>query len=380
VLVLRHRAAGDLLLTTPALRALRAGFPAARIDILVARGTGELLQGNADVDRILELNRRSLLAQASRYAALARGHYDLVLDMVSNPRSAFMAALTRAPIRVGYDIPGRSAAYTVRVPREPVGPDGPIARYAPEGPLDLVRAIGLKPRGLTLTLHVAPEAEAWAEAWFRRSGLGARPVVACLPAGTWPSKTWSKERFAAVMDGLHDSADILWLWGPGEENLARDCGARMTSPSTLAPPAGWQELAAIVKRCALLVSNDSGPKHLAVALGVPTVTIFGPTHPVAWQPPSGPHAVVEATGLDCLHCNHTQCPLPGERHMRCMRDVTVERVLEDVRNGVVSIESAERDYKVAIDAAGTGVDMARTNQLRAATPNKVTKPTSEPCE
>lgn len=330
-LVLRHRAAGDLLLTTPALRALRAGLPDARIDILVARGTEAILDGNPDVDRVLTLDRRSLLQQASRYADLARGGYDLVLDMVSNPRSAFMAALTRAPIRVGYDIPGRSGAYTVRVPREPVGPEGPIARYAPEGPLDLVRALGLTARGLTLTLRVAPEATARADAWLRHAGLGGRPIVACLPAGTWPSKTWIPERFAAVMDALQDSADALWLWGPGEEELALGARARMKASSTMAPAAGWQDLAALLRRCALLVSNDSGPKHLAVALGVPTVTIFGPTHPVAWQPPSGPHAVVEAWGLDCLHCNHTRCPLPGERHMRCMRDVTIERVVEACR-------------------------------------------------
>src|SRR5207237_1151905 len=190
VLVLRHRAAGDLLLTTPALRALRAGLPSAEIDILVARGTGELLRGNRDVDRVLELDRRSLLAQASRYADLARGRYDLVLDMVSNPRSAFMAALTRAPLRVGYDIPGRGGAYTIRVPREPIGPEGPIVRYAPEGPLDLVRALGLESRGLALGLQISAEARAWAEGWLRGRGLGARPIVACLPAGTWASKTW----------------------------------------------------------------------------------------------------------------------------------------------------------------------------------------------
>lgn len=330
-LVLRHRAAGDLLLTTPALRALRAGLPRATIHVLVSRGTEGLLRGNPDVDRILTLDRRSVFGQAARYASLARGGYDLVLDMVSNPRSAFMAALTRAPIRVGYDIPGRRGAYTVRVPREPRGPDGPIVRYAPEAPLDLLRAIGIEPRGLTLTLHVAPEARARIDAWMRGCGLGARPLAGCLPSGTWPSKTWIPERFAATMDSLHDAADVLWLWGPGEEGLAEACRSRMEHPSTLAPPTGWEDMAALIQRCALLVSNDSGPKHLAVALGVPTVTVFGPTHPGAWQPPTGPHVAIEARGLDCLHCNQTKCPLPGERHMRCMSDLSAARVAEACR-------------------------------------------------
>jgi ADP-heptose:LPS heptosyltransferase len=105
----------------------------------------------------------------------------------------------------------------------------------------------------------------------------------------------------------------------------------MQGPSTLAPRTGWDDLAALVRRLALLVSNDSGPKHLAVALGIPTVTVFGPTHPGAWQPPSGPHTVVEATGLACLHCNHTRCPLPGDRNMRCMRDLTAAMVVHACR-------------------------------------------------
>jgi len=331
VLVLRHRAAGDLLLTTPALRALRAGLPSARIEVLVSRGTASLLSGNPDVNEVLELDRRSLLSQAARYGGLARGGYDLVLDMVSNPRSALMTALTRAPLRVGYDLPGRRYAYTIRVPREPVGPHGPLVRYAPEASLDLVRAIGIPSRGLFLTLRVPPEAQAGIDSWIKGCGLGSRPIAACLPAGTWPSKTWMPERFADVMDALHESADVVWLWGPGEEALARECRGRMKATSTLAPEAGWGELAALIRRSAILVSNDSGPKHLAVALGVPTVTIFGPTHPGAWQPPSGPHATVEAAGLTCLHCNHTHCPLPGDRHMRCMRDVSAAMVIEACR-------------------------------------------------
>ena len=206
-----------------------------------------------------------------------------------------------------------------------------MVRYAAEASLDLVRAIGIAPHGLALTLPVAPEAQRTIDDWLRRSGLGARPVVACLPSGTWPTKTWPAERFAAAMDGLHPDADIVWIWGPGEEPLARACRGRMRNPATLAPATSWQELAALIARCALLVSNDSGPKHLAVALGVPTVTVFWPTHPGAWQPPAGPHAAIEAPDLDCLHCNETVCPLPGDRYLRCMRDVTAEMVIEACR-------------------------------------------------
>jgi ADP-heptose:LPS heptosyltransferase len=133
------------------------------------------------------------------------------------------------------------------------------------------------------------------------------------------------------MDLLAQDAEVLWCWGPGEREAVEACRAGMKAPSTLAPASDWQELGALLRRCTVWIGNDSGPKHLAVALGVPTVTVFGPTHPTTWHPPKGPHVLVEAQGLDCLHCNANICPLPGERHMRCMRDVTVERVAEAAR-------------------------------------------------
>ena len=331
-LAIRHRAGGDLLLSTPALRALRAGLPAASIEVLTARGMGELLLGNPDVDRILEFDRRSLGSQAALYARLLRGGYDLVLDMVSTPRSAWLTALTRAPIRVGYDLPRRRYAYTHRLPRDVVGAEGPVPRYAAEGPLDLVRALGIDARGLALNFKVSAPAERRMGEWLAQSGIGARrPLIACLPAGSWPSKTWLKARFIEAMDRLSEAGDILWIWGPGEGRLAEACRAEMRAPSWLAPKTGWQDLGALLARASLLVSNDSGPKHLAAALGVPTVTIFGPTHPATWHPPGGPHTAVSADGLACLHCNETVCPLPGDANMRCMRDVTVERVIPSCR-------------------------------------------------
>ncbi len=328
VLVIRHRAGGDLLLTTPALHALRWGLPGASIEVVTARGLTSLLEGNSDVDRVLTFDRRSLRSQAALYTRLARGGYDIVLDLVSNPRSAFMTALTRARIRVGFDLPGRGWAYTRRIPREPHGPEAARLRYAPESALDQVRSLGLSAEDVTLRLRVRPGACAAMDAWLAEEGFASgRPVVACLPAGSWPAKTWPPERFVAALDAIGEEADVLWLWGPGEEALAGWCRSRMHRPSRIAPRTDWQELGALLRRCALLVGNDSGPKHVAVALGVPTVTVFGPTHPRTWQPPGGPHTALMADGLDCLHCNANTCPLEGERHMRCMGDVTVERVV-----------------------------------------------------
>ncbi len=332
VLAVRHRAGGDLLLSTPAFHALRQGFPHATLDVVTARGLAPLLDGNADVTRVLSFDRRSPASQARLYARLARGGWDVVLDLVSNPRSAFMTALTRARVRVGFDLPGRAWAYTLRLPREPLGPGGPVLRYAPEAALDQVRALGLPAADAGLRLHVRGAAAAAMDSWLGARGIGGeRPLAACLAAGSWPAKTWPPERFAATMDAIAAEADVLWLWGPGEEDLARACCARMRQRSHVAPATGWQELAALLQRCSLLVGNDSGPKHVAVALGVPSVTIFGPTHPRTWNPPDGPHTALEADGLDCLHCNANTCPLPGERNMRCMSGIAVERAVAAAR-------------------------------------------------
>ena len=333
ILVIRHRAAGDLLLTTPAFRALRAALPGTRLEILVARGLGELLLGNPDVDAVIELDRRSLGSQLAMYARLARGGWDGVLDLVSNPRSAWMAALTRARVRAGYAIAGRDWAYTVAVPREPMGPDGPRLRYAPEAALDVVRALGIAPRGLDLTFQVAPEAERRAERSLRAAGIDpSRPMILCLPAGSWPSKTWLPERFAQAMDALAAEGTVVWTWGPGERDLAERCRSLMRAPSVVAPAMGWQEMGAWMKRAALWIGNDSGPKHVAVALGLPSVTVFGPTHPTTWHPPEGPHRAVLAEGLACLHCNANVCPLEGDAHHRCMKDVGAETVVEAARS------------------------------------------------
>ncbi len=240
LLVIRHRAGGDLLLATPALRALRSALPGATIHVLTARGFTAILEGNPDVDRVIDFDRRSLASQGALYARLLGGGYDAVLDLISNPRSAWMTAFTRARIRVGYDLRGRRWAYTLALPREPVGPEGPILRYAPEAALDFVRALGAVPRGLGLTFHVSAAAEETIDRWLTANGVDrGKPLIACLPAGSWPAKTWLPERFGTVMDALAREGTVIWTWGPGERAAVEACRTRMRAVSFFAPLSGW---------------------------------------------------------------------------------------------------------------------------------------------
>jgi len=147
--------------------------------------------------------------------------------------------------------------------------------------------------------------------------------VALAPAGTWSAKTADPGVFATLARHLTDAGcQVLLLWGPGEEKVCRQVASSCGTRVTLAPPTTLDELAWVLKHSDLLISHDSGIKHLAVAVGTSTLTLFGPTEPRAWMPPEGPHDFVRAD-LPCLACNFTRC-----LHRSCMRQLTGEDIAQ----------------------------------------------------
>jgi ADP-heptose:LPS heptosyltransferase len=318
-------------------------WPRAAVDLVIDRPFASLLDGLAN---------RSAVAGGFRVVAwppasgtswlrfLRRGEYDLVIDWLGSPRTALWTALTGAPYRVGYDLPRRRWAYNVRVPRNQTGRKE-LRGFAGEAFLDPLRSLGLAPepwRDGFATAGLAPGGPAdaragfgdWLERW--RQGAG-HPLVMVLSA-TWSAKGWPAEHAATLFRALADRGwNPVIATGPGDEALEARL-RELLPPEAIAPPTTLLELARLLEQAQIFVGTDCGPRHLAASLGVPTVTLFGPTDPVGWNPAVPVHVSVR-TGVGCSPCDLPECPVAGHP---CMTDLTPELVLEAVDRvlGIVS--------------------------------------------
>jgi lipopolysaccharide heptosyltransferase II len=330
ILVLRPGAMGDVLLTTPALRGLRRAFPETRISILVTASGRAILERNTNVDEILLLDKSSLRSQAKLLRQVRRKKFDLVIDFLCNPRTALIALFSGAPLRLGYDVRMRRVAYNIQQPRDEYIDGKKVVKYGAQVNIDMLRCLGIESVDTELDFEVGGVAQKRVDEFLYSHSVKNREFVSVCPAGTWAAKTWAVEKFAGLADRIVTELGhrVVILWGPGEKELAQKMASLMKTDSIVAGETAIDEVAALIRRCALFVSNDSGLKHIAVALGTPTVTIFGPTNPRTWNPPKGMHVAVFAE-VDCLFCDKNTC-----EDMRCMKELAVETVFSMVQDAL----------------------------------------------
>lgn len=323
VLVIKLRAIGDVVLSTAVLPNIRKAYPSAAVHFLTEKASAPVLEHHPDVDRVLVLpgRGRGIAGAAAFYRGFLRERYDLVFDLFGNPRSAFLTLLSGAPARVGFSFRGRSIAYNIRV--EPRGD----RVHEVEFNLDALRAVDIPVLVSQPRMPVTDRGLAAMDAWLGASGIRGDFCVGMHVWGSWPAKRWDIGRFAELADLLvrKHKAAVIWTWGPGEEAHARAAQAAAACPTHLAPPTSLHELAALFSRCSLVIANDSGPMHVAAALGVPTVGIFGPTNRFLQGPFGNGHAAVCKEGLDCLGCNKLTCS-----HLSCMKTLTAAEVFAGV--------------------------------------------------
>jgi ADP-heptose:LPS heptosyltransferase len=325
VLAIRPRALGDVVLVTPALRALRRGHPDAAIEVVTEPRYAPLLEGLAGVDRVWPLE-RSAGATLRLGMALRRRRIRVAVDFFGNPRSALLARLSGARRRAGYAVRGRDAAYHVRVPR--VVETAPGRReYSAASHVRLAEAAGGVADGLDTRVAVPGEAQAEARQLLARAGIESpATTIGLVAAGTWPTKRWPLAYAALLARALRRAGrTLLLIAGPGEESVTNTLTALVPGLPVL-PPCGVGALAAVVARLGAVVGNDSGPRHLAAAFGVTTYAWFGPTHPDTWTAPDPRHGVWH-TSVPCRACDRTACP-----HWNCLPELepahAAERVLE----------------------------------------------------
>ena len=326
ILVIRRRAIGDVLVSVDVLRALRERWPEARIDFVVNRASADMVRGSGLIDELVIYDRRmfstgSLWSRAratiSWLSSLRRRRPDLVLDLLGTPQTALWTAWTGAAVRVGARRRNRTWAYN-----RPVEAEDQL-RFAGERFLDWVRILGIDPG--PWRPH-APLAATTAAASLEPA-TDTRPLVILNPSATWAAKAWPVECFGELGRQLGAGCDVRVAWGPGEETQ-RDRIVELGGGAIQAlPPTDLPSLGAWLERAALLVTTDSGPKHLAVAMGTATLTVFGSTDPRGWQPPGARHRWLTAP-IDCHPCNLTVCPVPGHP---CLDDLSASRVATEAQ-------------------------------------------------
>ncbi len=317
---------GDLVLTTPFLHALRSAAPGADITYLVDEKLRDIVACNPYIDHVWTIdkkgkddNLRSLLAMSRR---ISEAHFDVLINLHPNERCSFIAAMASVPVRAG-------ASHFLFRPF--FHPYLKLNRtiHAADMYLDVLTRLGVK--NLVhegLEVFPGPEHRAAAQAFWKSEGLGPdEPLVGFNIGSAVVTKRWAPERFARVADVLAgEGYRTVFFGGPMDEAMVREATSFMrTKPIIATGRFRLGELAAAMGRCCLIITNDSGPMHVAISQKVPIVAMYGPSHPDLYGPYTKDAVIVRAIP-PCDGCRKRmrhQCD-----DMRCMKDLTVEQVLE----------------------------------------------------
>ena len=336
ILIVRFKALGDIALSLPIVRAVRDRYPHARLRYLCRRQYAEALQGVGELDDVLVLPEGGA-RQVSLALRLRREKTDCVLDLISSPRSAYMTFLTGAAMRIGMDTGRRNWCYTHLLPRVIMRDGKRVLCYTLESNRELVRMLGLEPDrapGLETGFPAARAELRWAEDFVAGLGAGGgKRIIGIVPGSAYQAKSWPEGRFVELVRLARErlGAVPVILWGPGEEDLAGRIAA-LAGGSVLAPPMGIARLGALISKLDLLVGIDSGPKHLAVIQGVPTVTLFGPTDPRIWDPMTSTHRAIRLD-VDCIPCKKKTCV-----ENSCLSGITPGMVMAEIE-GVLALKA-----------------------------------------
>jgi heptosyltransferase II len=325
---------GDAVMSEPALRGLQKLFPDAQISLLVKPAVADLFKDHPALTHVLtyESNGRHMGLSGKWVLAgeLRRKGFDLAILFQNAFEAAFLTFLASVPRRYGYTTDGRSLLLS-----DPVAPPDPRTLvHQVHYYWDLLKPLGLTGVPTAPELVVFPAEEQAMAGRFAQGGLTASDVVVGInPGSTYGgAKRWLPDRFAEVAERLcrtvRESRDqqvsVVIFGAKGEERLGQEIAARLSSRSlVLSGSTTIRELMAAVKRCAMLLSNDTGPMHIAAAFQVPVVAIFGPTDWRTTSPFGGAHAVVRQP-VDCAPCLLRECPIDH----RCMTGVSVDMVYD----------------------------------------------------
>ncbi|TAK05878.1 MAG: lipopolysaccharide heptosyltransferase II [Candidatus Manganitrophaceae bacterium] len=324
ILVIKPSSLGDIIDALPAVGAIRRRYPSARISWLVKSEWAAVLQGHPFIDEVIAVP-FSWRAVPRLIQAVRRRPFDLVVDLQGLLRSALLGAATGASLRIGFSAAreGASRFYTDRV-AVPEGIVHAVDRYR-----EVARALGCEVSRVDFGFPASEEAAAGIDRLLTGFGLSASaPFIVIHPTARWESKKWVPARFAELADWLirEKKNPIVFVGSKGEREEGNRIVQQMKQPAiNAAGRTTLPELAELIRRAECFICNDSGPMHLAAAVGTPVVALFGPTDPRKIGPYGAGHQVIRK-GISCDGCHRNRCVRENE----CMRAISVEEVIKKI--------------------------------------------------
>ena len=321
---------GDLLLVTPVLRTLRTNFPDAHIALLADAKLADLVKYNQNISELIAIDKKGRHDKLFNYIRfiheIHQRKFDLVINLHKNERASFIAALSGAKKIVGYSTFGPGLVF------DRVIENRKRLKHQVEAHFDVLRETlgitNIDDRGIEMWLDDEAE-KAAAHLW--QQAFPNHPRVIGLNIGaSWPTKRWPKEYFAELADRLVDEGfGIAYFGGPMDAEIVDQAISLMKHQNhpqvvQFTGQVTLMELAALLKKCRVFVTNDSGPMHIAVAMNIPLVSMFGAS-PVEGFWPYNDKSIVLKSPLPCHPCYKHSCDLGG---LPCMYSITVDEVLD----------------------------------------------------
>ena len=330
ILFLRHDRIGDMVLSTAALRALKKAYPQAKITVLASERNHDILKYNPNVDEIVIYKGIMWFFSEIR----PRG-YDLVIDpfITDELKQAFMTYLAGGKYRIGFEAAGREIFFNLR------GPVASTPQQMVDHLFDLVEQVGGKRDGCVPEVFLTAEEQQWASAVLLKKGIDENTVtVAIHPGAYYPSQRWPSERFGGLVKRMLEQyeAKVILLGSRDEKDLLKAVKEIAGKEVQVFSELRLRELMALLRKCDLLVCNNSGPLHIASALRVRTVSMIGPTVTPLWLP-YGDSNVVINKDLPCSPCNRAIC-----KDHECMGLITVDEVFDAVQSQINHLKSKDK--------------------------------------
>jgi len=322
ILVIQLRAIGDVILTTPVFSVLRKKYPHARIHFLTQAGIHKLVDGLEELDSVIvyPFAGMNIFSMMAFYIKIRRQKYDLVVDYQCTPGTALISRLSGAALRIGWKMDRRQWAYnlfsTANVRQE----------YVAVQKCHALEEIGINEVNRSLKVVISLQEREMVQNYFEHLQIDeGRFRVNITPLGKRPARQWIPEYITALSDELIEKyhAVVFFNHAPGEEASVKRIAAMCRNKVRVLPLWPLSTFSAFLSMIDLHISYDNGPKHLAMAAGTPTISLFATDFPVLWNPPDDPGHPYLVSDVPCRFCRLRECPI-----MICMKQIQVADIIQ----------------------------------------------------